>query len=90
MIRKLIWLFVGYVVLRTVAPDVAAALVGIAIASIVTAINLVGPVVASVIAQFSGQDVTNATAAILLTLGVLLALYVWGPATRRLKRVARR
>ena len=89
MIKKLLWLFAIYVVLRTVAPDMAAVLVGIVIASIVTAIELVGPVVASVIAQVSGQDVTNATAAILLTLGVLLALYIRTPAKRGMKKLTK-
>ncbi len=89
MIRNLVWLFVIYIVLRTVAPDMAAVLLGIVIASIVTGIELVGPVVASVIAQFSGQDVTNATAAVLGTLGVLLVLYMWKPTAKRGKKLAK-
>ena len=40
MVRKLIWLFVGYVVLQTIAPNLAAVMVGILIASLVTAIKL--------------------------------------------------
>ena len=89
MIRNLVWLFVIYIVLRTVAPDMAAVLLGIVIASIVTGIELVGPVAASIIAQVSGQDVTNATAAILLTVGVLLGIYMWSPATKRVKKLTK-
>ncbi|MCH9663261.1 MAG: hypothetical protein K0U66_06345 [Gammaproteobacteria bacterium] len=85
MISKLFWLFVIYVVLLTVAPGVAAVVRGILIASVVTAINLIGPVAASLINQVSGQDVTNATAAILAMLGVLLIIYMQKPTPKRMK-----
>ena len=85
MISKLFWLFVIYVVLLTVAPGVAAVVRGIFIASVVTAIELVGPVAAQIVNQVSGQDVTNATAAILATLGVLLIIYMQKPTPKRMK-----
>lgn len=88
MIRKLIWLFIIYIVLRTVAPDIATVVVGIGIASIITAINMAGEVVAVAVAQVSGQDITNATAAILLTLGILLALCARRPVSKRVKKLA--
>ena len=89
MVKKLCWLFVIYIVLLTVAPEMAAVVMGIFIASVITGIKLGGEGVRILIMQFSGQDVTNATAAILLTLGILLALYIWKPAAKRVKKLAK-
>ncbi len=88
MVRKLIWLFVGYVVLRTVAPDLAAVMVGILIASLVTAIKLAGAGVAYIVAQVSGQDVSNATASALLTLVIVAMLWAWKPLTSRIRKLS--
>ena len=88
MVRKLIWLFVGYVVLRTVAPDLAAIMVGILIASLVTAIKLAGTGVAYLVAQVSGQDVSNATASVILTLVIVAMLWAWKPLTSRIKKLS--
>ncbi len=87
MVRKLIWLFVGYVVLRTVAPDLAAIMVGILIASLVTVIKLAGAGVAYIIAQVSSQDVSNATASAILTLVIIAMLWAWKPLTSRIKKL---
>jgi hypothetical protein len=77
MIRKLVWLFVIYIVLRTVAPDVAALVVGIAIASVVTAINLVGEAIATVVAQVSVGELFNGGFSIAITAVILLVLRMW-------------
>ena len=86
MVRKALLLFALYVVLRTVAPELAAVMVGILIASLVTAIKLAGAGMAYVVAQVSGQDVSNATASALLTLIIVVMLWAWKPITSRIRK----
>ena len=76
MIRKAIALFLLYVILLTFAPELASLLVGMLIAIIVTAINLLTAVVRPILSQVSGQDVTTGAVAIFLTVTVIVI--VWG------------
>ncbi len=86
MIRKGVALFLLYVILMTFAPELAALLVGMVIAVLVTAISLVGAFVRPILAQVSGQDVTTGAVSIVLTAAVVLSLFAWRPVVGRIRQ----
>ena len=89
MIRKLCWLFVIYVVLRTFAPELAAVVVGMVVAVLLTAITMVSSVAAPMLSQVSKQDVTTGGAALFLTLVTIVTLWGWKPTLKRMRKIAK-